>query len=49
MKAEKIKREDIKMATRQEKQKMKARIMALVLAGLMVFTAVAGVLIYFIK
>ena len=49
MKTEKIKREDIRMATRQDKQKAKARVMALILAGLMVFTAVAGVLIYLIK
>ena len=37
------------MATRQEKQKTKARIMALILAGLMVFSAVAGVIIYLVK
>ena len=37
------------MATRQDKQKAKARIMALVLTGLMVFSVVAGVLIYFVK
>ena len=43
MKVEKIKREDIKMANNQ-KNNNGAKIMALVLAGLMVFSAVAGAL-----
>ena len=33
----------------QEKKNVKARVMALVLAGLMIFSVVAGVLVYFIK
>ena len=37
------------MGTRQEKQNTKARIMALILAGLMVFSAVAGVIIYLVR
>ena len=49
MKTEKIKREDIEMGTRQEKQNTQARIMALILAGLMVFSAVAGVIIYLVR
>ena len=49
MKVKKRNREDIRMATRQDKQRAKARVMALILAGLMVFSVVAGVLIYFIR
>ena len=44
MRVEKIKREDIKMANNQKKNNNGAKIMALVLAGLMVFSAVAGAL-----
>ena len=47
MRVEKIKREDTYMQNNKnnENKNMKARILALVLAGLMIFSAVAGVLI----
>ena len=46
----KLKCEDIKMESKRQKRKeARARLMATILVGLMIFSVVAGVLIYFVK